>query len=208
MSNFQLNNFSQRLNPQAKMDDKVLSQETKSHLLEIVKKVQRRMQVTGVGRLRQRIKRRVGTGALFTGASGTGKTMAAEVLANALELKLYRINLSSVVDKYIGETEKNLSRLFDAAENSGAILFFDEADALFGKRTEVKDSHDRYANIEVNNLLKRIESYKGLVIIATSVQETLDNASLRRMHFIIDFPFPNVVKRRSFWKGIFSRRRF
>src|SRR5918999_530797 len=108
--------------------------------------------------------RGLGMGALFAGPSGTGKTMAAEVLARELELDLYRIDLSSVVSKYIGETEKNLRRVFDAAEEGGAILLFDEADALFGKRSEVKDSHDRYANIEVSYLLQRMDSYRGLAI--------------------------------------------
>ena len=114
--------------------------------------------------------RGLGISVLFAGESGTGKTMAAEVIANDLRLLLYRIDLSAVVSKYIGETEKNLRRLFDAAEDGGAILFFDEADALFGKRSEVKDSHDRYANIEINYLLQRMESYRGLAILATNMK--------------------------------------
>jgi SpoVK/Ycf46/Vps4 family AAA+-type ATPase len=141
--------------------------------------------------------------ALFAGDSGTGKTMAAEVIANELRLNLYRIDLSAVVNKYIGETEKNLRRLFDAAEDGGAILLFDEADALFGKRSEVKDSHDRYANVEINYLLQRIESYRGLAILATNMKSALDTAFLRRLRFIVTFPFPGVADRRRLWEKVF-----
>lgn len=129
-----------------------------------------------------------GASVLFAGDDDTGKTLAAEVVAGALGLQLYRINLAAVVNKYIGETEKNLRRLFDAAEAGGAILFFDEADALFGKRSEVKDSHDRYANIEVNYLLQRMEAYQGLAILATNAKADLDPAFLRRLHFVVEFP--------------------
>src|SRR5579863_6134235 len=129
--------------------------------------------------------RGLGISALFAGASGTGKTLAAEVLARELRLDLYRIDLSSVVSKYIGETEKNLRRVFDAAEDGGVILFFDEADALFGKRSEVKDSHDRYANIEINYLLQRMESYRGLAVLATNMKSALDAAFLRRIRFVV-----------------------
>jgi len=129
--------------------------------------------------------------------------MAAEVIANALELDLYRIDLSSIVSKYVGETEKNLSKLFNIAEDSGAILFFDEADALFGKRGEVKDSHDRYANIEINYLLQRMESYRGLAILATNMKSSLDKAFLRRLRFIVEFPFPSVTERTQIWNKVF-----
>ena len=132
-----------------------------------------------------------GISALFAGESGTGKTMAAEVLARELQLDLYRIDLSAVVSKYIGETEKNLRRVFDAAEDSGAILLFDEADALFGKRSEVKDSHDRYANIEVSYLLQRMEAYRGLAILTTNLKGALDPAFQRRLRFVVHFPFPD-----------------
>ena len=151
----------------------------------------------GFGR---RMNRGLGISALFAGDSGTGKTMAAEIMANHLRLNLYRIDLSAVVSKYIGETEKNLRRLFDAAEEGGAILFFDEADALFGKRSEVKDSHDRYANIEVNYLLQRMEAYHGLAILATNAKRALDNAFIRRLRFIVNFPFPGVRDRRLMWE--------
>jgi SpoVK/Ycf46/Vps4 family AAA+-type ATPase len=147
--------------------------------------------------------RSLGIAALFAGSSGTGKTLAAEVLANALELDLYRIDLSSVISKYIGETEKNLSRVFDAAEEGGVVLLFDEADALFGKRSEVKDSHDRYANIEVSYLLQRMEAYRGLAILTSNLKDALDAAFLRRLRFIVRFPFPEVEHRAQMWACVF-----
>jgi SpoVK/Ycf46/Vps4 family AAA+-type ATPase len=147
--------------------------------------------------------RGLGISALFAGASGTGKTMAAEVLANELRLDVYRIDLAQVVSKYIGETEKNLRRIFDAAEQSGAILLFDEADALFGKRSEVKDSHDRYANIEVSYLLQRMEDYRGLAVLTTNMKTALDQAFLRRIRFLIQFPFPDAAQRAEIWRRIF-----
>ncbi|MDE2298962.1 MAG: ATP-binding protein, partial [Burkholderiales bacterium] len=148
----------------------------------------------------QKMSRGLGISALFAGDSGTGKTMAAEVIANALRLNLYRIDLSAVVSKYIGETEKNLRRLFDAAEQGGAILFFDEADALFGKRSEVKDSHDRYANIEINYLLQRMEAFSGLAILATNMKSALDAAFMRRLRFVVRFPFPGPAERKLIWQ--------
>jgi SpoVK/Ycf46/Vps4 family AAA+-type ATPase len=135
--------------------------------------------------------RRRGIGALFVGKSGTGKRMAAEILANDLQLGLYRIHLGSVVSKFIGETEKNLDRIFDAAEESGPILFFDEADALFGKRSKVKDSHDRFANLELNYLLQKMERYRGLAILATNHKSALDLAFRRRFRFVVTFPPPH-----------------
>jgi SpoVK/Ycf46/Vps4 family AAA+-type ATPase len=129
--------------------------------------------------------------------------MAAEVLAAALELDLYRIDLSQVVSKYIGETEKNLGRVFDAAEQGGAVLLFDEADALFGKRSEVKDSHDRYANIEVSYLLQRMEAYRGLAILTTNMKGALDPAFLRRIRFVVQFPFPDLTQRAEIWRRAF-----
>jgi SpoVK/Ycf46/Vps4 family AAA+-type ATPase len=147
--------------------------------------------------------RGLGVSALFAGASGTGKTLAAEVLANELRLDLYRVDLSRVVDKYIGETEKNLRRIFDAAEGGGTILLFDEADALFGKRSEVKDSHDRYANIEVSYLLQRMEAYRGLAILTTNMKSALDTAFLRRIRFLVQFPFPDEEQRAAIWRRVF-----
>jgi len=142
---------------------------------------------------------------LFTGPSGTGKTMAASILANEMGLDLYRIELSQVVSKYIGETEKNLSRIFEAAEGSGVVLFFDEADALFGKRSETRDAHDRYANTEVSYLLQRIEEYGGLVILASNFRQNIDEAFVRRMRFIINFPFPDQEMRKEIWEKVFPK---
>jgi SpoVK/Ycf46/Vps4 family AAA+-type ATPase len=139
---------------------------------------------------------------LFSGASGTGKTMAAEALANELSLDLFRIDLSSVVNKYVGETKKNLRRVFDAAEDGGAILFFDEADTLFGKRSEVKDSHDRYANIEIGYLLQRMETYRGLAILATNMKNALDTAFVRHVRFTLSFPFPDEKSRAEIWQHV------
>jgi SpoVK/Ycf46/Vps4 family AAA+-type ATPase len=132
--------------------------------------------------------------------------MASEVVANQLQLDLYRIDLSAVVSKYIGETEKNLRRIFDAAEAGGAVLLFDEADALFGKRTEVKDSHDRHANVEVSYLLQRMEAYQGLAILTTNLKESLDKAFLRRIRFVIKFPFPDATQRAEIWRRIFPNQ--
>jgi SpoVK/Ycf46/Vps4 family AAA+-type ATPase len=147
--------------------------------------------------------RGLGISALFAGGSGTGKTLAAEVLANELHLDLYRIDLSSVVSKYIGETEKNLRRVFDAAEVGGVILLFDEADALFGKRSEVKDSHDRHANIEVSYLLQRMESYPGLAIMTTNLKSSIDTAFQRRIRFAVQFPFPDATQRAEIWRRVY-----
>lgn len=138
---------------------------------------------------------------LFTGPPGTGKTMSAMVIAKELDFELYRIDLSRVVSKYIGETEKNLSDIFDQARLSGAILFFDEADALFGKRSEVKDSHDKYANMETSYLLQKMEEYDGLTILATNFSQNMDDAFTRRIQYIIKFPFPDETQRLQLWKS-------
>ena len=146
-----------------------------------------------------------GLSALFCGPSGTGKTMAAEIIAGELGLDLFKIELSQIVSKYIGVTEKNLYRIFRAAENANAILFFDEADALFGKRSEVKDAHDRYANIEVGYLLQKMDEYEGIAILATNLRENMDDAFIRRLQLIVEFPFPGEAERRRIWAGIFPR---
>ena len=195
--------LAQRLEPKATWDDIVLLQETMDLLRQIVDQVRQRSKVYDTWGFRKKMNRGLGINALFTGDSGTGKTMAAEVIANDLRLNLCRIDLSGVVSKYIGETEKNLRRLFDAAEDGGAILFFDEADALFGKRSEVKDSHDRYANIEINYLLQRMEAYNGLAILATNMKSALDKAFVRRLRFIVNFPFPGLKERRTIMQKIF-----
>ena len=141
--------------------------------------------------------------ALFNGDSGTGKTLAAEVIAAELGLDLYRVDLSQVVSKYIGETEKNLGRVFDAADEGSAVLLFDEADALFGRRSEVRDSHDRYANIEVSYLLQRMESYRGIAILTTNLKSAIDTAFLRRLRFVVHFPFPDAGLRARIWERAF-----
>jgi hypothetical protein len=198
-----LDTLAQRLDPKATWETLVLPDEELHLLHQIVEQVRHRSTVYQQWGFQQRMNRGLGISALFSGESGTGKTMAAEVIANDLQLSLYRIDLSAVVSKYIGETEKNLRRLFDAAEDGGTILFFDEADALFGKRSEVKDSHDRYANIEINYLLQRIESYRGLAILATNLKNSLDQAFMRRLRFIINFPFPGVKERSLIWQKAF-----
>ncbi|MGW0522254.1 ATP-binding protein [Crossiella sp. NPDC003009] len=195
--------LAQRLEPRVGWADIVLPPEELTLLHRIAEQVAHRGRVHEDWGFGERITRGLGVTALFSGPSGTGKTMAAEVLARELGLDLYRIDLSAVVSKYIGETEKNLRRLFDAAETGGAILFFDEADALFGKRSEVKDSHDRYANIEINYLLQRMESYSGLAVLATNLRNALDNAFLRRLRFIVGFPFPGAEQRKAIWRKAF-----
>jgi SpoVK/Ycf46/Vps4 family AAA+-type ATPase len=201
-----LDALAQRLEPKATWGDLVLPATETALLRQVCAQVRQRARVYGEMGFDRKMNRGFGISTLFAGDSGTGKTMAAEVLANELRLNLYRIDLSGVVSKYIGETEKNLRRLFDAAEDGGAILFFDEADAIFGKRSEVKDSHDRYANIEINYLLQRIESYRGLAILATNMKNALDSAFLRRLRFIVNFPFPNVEDRRLLWQKAFPQR--
>jgi hypothetical protein len=198
-----LDSLAQRVEPSASWDDLVLPFEQQSMLRQIVDQVRQRRLVYDDWGYAKRMNRGLGVNALFTGESGTGKTMASEVLAAELELNLYRIDLSAVVSKYIGETEKNLRKLFDAAEQGGAVLLFDEADALFGKRSEVKDSHDRYANIEVNYLLQRLECFSGLAILATNLKAALDSAFLRRIRFVVRFPHPGPVERRRLWERAF-----
>ena len=198
-----LGELAERINPNATWDDLVLPEAPRQTLREISAQVKQRLKVYETWGFGSRITRGLGLTALFAGHSGTGKTMAAEVLANELHLDIYRIDLSQVVSKYIGETEKNLRRVFQAAEDGGAILLFDEADALFGKRSEVKDSHDRYANIEVSYLLQRMEEYHGLAILTTNMKEALDTAFLRRLRFIMQFPFPGSEQRKEIWRRIF-----
>jgi len=201
-----LDELAQPLEPGADWDDLVLPEAQRQVLRDIAAHVRQRSKVYEQWGFGKKGGRGLGISALFAGASGTGKTMAAEVIANELRLDLYRIDLSQVVSKYIGETEKNLRRVFDAAEAGGAILLFDEADALFGKRSEVKDSHDRHANIEVGYLLQRMESYRGLAILTTNLKASLDQAFLRRIRFIVQFPFPDANQRTEIWQRIFPRQ--
>ncbi len=191
------------MEPRVGWDDLILPAAELRLLREIAEQVAQRTTVYEKWGFSRKMSRGLGISALFAGDTGTGKTLAADVIATHLRLDLYRIDLSAVVSKYIGETEKNLRRLFDAAENGGSILFFDEADALFGKRSEVKDSHDRYANIEINYLLQRMEAYRGLAILATNMKSALDQAFLRRLRFVVNFPFPGVAERKSIWQRVF-----
>lgn len=198
-----LEELAQRIKPASTCEDLVLPEAQRKVLQEISIHLRQRAKVYGQWGFGQKSSRGLGISALFAGASGTGKTMAAEVLANELQLDLYRIDLSQMVSKYIGETEKNLKKVFDAAEEGGAILLFDEADALFGKRSEVKDSHDRYANIEVSYLLQRMEAYRGLAILTTNMKDALDTAFLRRLRFVVQFPFPDATQRAEIWRRVF-----
>jgi len=201
-----LDDLAQRIEPSASWEDLVLPEPQRLILQEVAVHVRRRTTVYEHWGFAAQSARGLGISALFSGPSGTGKTMAAEVLARELRLDLYRVDLSATVSKYIGETEKNLRRIFDAAEEGGVILLFDEADALFGKRSEVKDSHDRYANIEVGYLLQRMEAYRGLAILTTNLKASLDTAFLRRIRFIVQFPFPDLVQRAEIWRRVFPDR--
>ena len=198
-----LEGLAERIDPAATWHDLVLPDGHIDLLREIVRHVRHRTRVYEHWGFAERTTRGLGVSALFAGESGTGKTLAAEVLAHELALDLYRIDLAATVSKYIGETEKNLRRLFDAAEASGAVLLFDEADALFGKRGEVKDGHDRYANLEVAYLLQRMESYRGLAILTTNLRSNLDRAFLRRLRFVVQFPFPDAEQRAEIWRRTF-----
>ncbi|MCO1582432.1 AAA family ATPase [Crossiella sp. SN42] len=197
-----LEELGRRVAPRAEWADLVLPQAQRTILTEIIAHVRQRAVVHQDWGFERVLRRGLGVTALFAGGSGTGKTLAAEVLAGQLGLDLFVVDLSQVVSKYIGETEKNLRRVFDAAERGGALLLFDEADALFGKRSEIKDSHDRYANIEVSYLLMRMESYRGLAILTTNMKKALDSAFLRRIRFVVDFPFPGPAERAEIWRRV------
>ncbi len=197
-----LDQLAHRIEPHFGWDDIVVTKTAREQLHELAAQVRNRTIVYENWGFATQFGRGRGITALFAGVSGTGKTMAAEILAGHLRLTLDRIDLAGVVSKYIGETEKNLRRVFDAAERSGTILMFDEADALFGTRTEVRDSHDRYANLEINYLLQRMEDYSGLAILATNKRSALDSAFLRRLRFIVDFAFPDAAERRQIWERV------
>jgi len=202
-SNQKLAELAVKIEPKYGWNDIVLTEEKKLLLKEICGHVKFRHRVFGQWGFQEKLSHGKGLSVLFSGSPGTGKTMAAEVMAHDLQLDLYKIDLSGVVSKYIGETEKNLARIFNEAETSNAILFFDEADALFGKRTEVSDAHDRYANIETSFLLQKMEEYEGVVILATNFFKNMDEAFVRRLRFIIEFPFPNEESRLGIWKNHF-----
>jgi AAA+ superfamily predicted ATPase len=201
-----LSELADYIEPRATWDDVVLPEAALRALRDISGQVRHRVQVYQDWGMAGSSARGLGVTALFTGESGTGKTLAAEVLGAELDLDLYRIDLAGVVSKYIGETEKNLKRVFDAADASGAVLLFDEADAIFGKRSEVRDSHDRYANLEVSYLLQRMETYRGLAILTTNLKSSLDRAFLRRIRFVVTFPFPDQAARARIWQLMFPSK--
>jgi ATPase family associated with various cellular activities (AAA) len=199
----QLDVLAERIVPRATWEDLILPEPQVEALRQLVSQSRNRLTVYENWGFAAKGRRGLGMCALFAGPSGTGKTLAAEVLAQELKLDLYRIDLSCVVSKYIGETEKNLRQVFDAAESGGVILLFDEADALFGKRADVKDSHDRYANIEVGYLLQRMESFQGVAILTTNFKSSLDKAFQRRLRFSVEFPFPDAAHRQAIWRKVF-----
>ncbi|MFZ4506492.1 MAG: ATP-binding protein [Fimbriimonas sp.] len=198
-----LEELAERIETNAVWEDLVLPTEEANALADLLRHARHARTVYGEWGFAARHNRGLGIAALFSGPSGTGKTLAAEVVANALSMDLYRIDLSRVVSKYIGETEKNLRKIFDAAESGGVVLLFDEADALFGKRSDVKDSHDRYANIEVSYLLQRMEQFRGLAILTTNLKSAFDTAFLRRLRFVVTFPIPDAEHREQIWRRAF-----
>ena len=185
--------------------DLVLPPVTRTALEEVALRARHRERVLGEWGMRPGGGRGMGVAALFAGDSGTGKTMSAEVVAGALGLDLYVVDLATVVDKYIGETEKNLERIFTAAAGVNGVLLFDEADAVFGKRSEVKDAHDRYANVESAYLLQRMESFDGLIILATNLRANIDDAFTRRLDVLVDFPMPDAGYRLALWDRCLGR---
>ncbi len=197
--------LARKIHPRYAWDDIILPKDTKDQLKEVAGHIKYRGVVYSDWGFDRKLSIGKGLNILFSGPSGTGKTMAAEIISREVQLDIYKIDLSNVVSKYIGETEKNLSKIFKEAETSNAILFFDEADALFGKRSEVKDAHDRYANIEIGYLLQKMEEYDGVVILATNLSKNIDDAFLRRMQIVIEFPFPDENQRKLIWKGIFPK---
>jgi hypothetical protein len=201
-SSQKLSTLARKITPKYQWTDIVLPPDRSEQLREICNHVKYRDRVYSDWGFDRKLAMGKGLCVLFAGPSGTGKTMAADIIAGELGLDLYKIDLSTVVSKYVGETEKNLSKIFTEAETSNAILFFDEADALFGKRSEVKDSHDRYANIETGYLLQRMEAYEGIVILASNFRKNMDEAFVRRLHFTIEFPFPNEEDRLRIWEGV------
>jgi AAA+ superfamily predicted ATPase len=202
-SNRKLGELAVRVDPRCGWDDLVLPAARVAHLREICSQVRHHYQVFGRWGFGAKLSHGTGLSVLFSGPPGTGKTMAAEVVAGDVDLDLYKVDLSGVVSKYIGETEKNLARIFAEARTSNAILFFDEADALFGKRTEVSDAHDRYANIETSYLLQKMEEFDGVVILATNLRQNLDEAFTRRIRFVVEFPFPEADSRARIWRTLF-----
>lgn len=202
----QITGLARRVVGGARRDDLILPPAEMAQIDALIAQVRRRDTVYEDWGYAERLNRGLGIAALFTGPSGTGKTMAAEVIADALSLDLLRVDLAMVVSKYIGETEKHLASIFDGAESAGAVLLFDEADALFGKRSEIKDSHDRYANIEIDYLLQRLEAFSGVAILTTNMRAALDPAFTRRLRFIVNFPYPSPAERQRIWEAALPRR--
>lgn len=202
-SNHRLELLAQRIFPRYSWEDIVLPSDQKLQLWEVCKCFENMPLVYGTWGFQSKTTLGKGLNVLFAGPSGTGKTMAAEIMAGQLELDIYKIDLSSIVSKYIGETEKNLDRIFSEAQDSNAILFFDEADAVFGKRSEVRDAHDRYANIEVSYLLQKMEEYQGITILTTNFRKNMDDAFVRRLHYAVEFPFPEEEYRLLIWQRVF-----
>jgi hypothetical protein len=198
--------LARRVDPEVGWDDLVLPPSVLTALREVALRARHREQVLGDWRMRPGGGRGHGVAALFAGDSGTGKTMSAEVIASDLGLDLYVVDLATVVDKYVGETEKNLERIFAAAAGVNAVLLFDEADAVFGRRSEVRDAHDRYANIESAYLLQRMETFDGLAILATNLRANIDEAFTRRLDVLVDFPLPDAQHRRDLWDRSLGRR--
>lgn len=205
-SGHELEGLARKIEPKYTWSDIVLQPDPLAQLQELCNQSRYRHVVYGEWEFDRKLSLGKGLNALFSGLPGTGKTMATEIIAAELQLDIYKIDLSQIVSKYIGETEKNLNRIFTAAANSNAILLFDEADALFGKRSEVQDAHDRYANIEIGYLLQKIEEYEGIAILTTNFRSSVDNAFVRRLRFIIEFPTPNQRDRRRIWQQIWSDR--
>jgi hypothetical protein len=201
-----LHGMARRITPRRCWEDLVVPEDTLAQLRELCQRATHARRVLRDWRFDSRLTLGKGTTALFSGPSGTGKTMAAEVIAGALGLDLYKVDLSGVVSKWIGETEKNLDRVFRSTESGGGVVFFDEADALFGKRSEVRDSHDRYANVEISYLLQRMEEYEGVAILATNLRANLDDAFLRRLSFVVHFPFPTEAARLRIWERIWPEQ--
>jgi SpoVK/Ycf46/Vps4 family AAA+-type ATPase len=198
----ELDNLAQPVKPRFRMDELVLPNAQAVQLREAARAM-RSLATVHYGWGTARAWNESGLSLLFCGPPGTGKTMAAEALASELDMPMYRVDLSQVVNKYIGETEKNLKRVFDAVEVSDCVLLFDEADALFGKRTEVKDAHDRFANIEISYLLERMERFKGLAVLATNRRKDLDEAFTRRLRYVVEFPLPGIPERERIWRRVF-----
>ena len=195
-----ISHLAERIEPLFTLDEVVLPADRKQQLIEIVDHVRFAPRVLDEWKFRDQLPYGRGVAALFHGPSGTGKTMAALAVAHRLGIQILRLDFSKVVSKYIGDTEKNIDRVFTDAQRSGAAILIDEADALMGKRSEVKDAHDRYANIEVAYLLQRMEAYEGLAILTTNLRQNLDPAFLRRLRFVVDFPRPDLEARQKIWR--------